>query len=182
MQVTPQTENQSVLQHGLSVQRYTFDLLNHLRSGTPLKYQWRLPEWLEPNKEFILNSLTTDYNISLYTKLHDIGKPFCIEYDAEGKRHYPKHAQKSYEVFKENFANPIVADLILHDMDIHTLKADQVATFTEQPNCITSLVVGLAEMHSNAAMFGGIESDSFKIKNKKITQAGKRIFNSYISN
>jgi hypothetical protein len=38
-----QTKGQSVLQHGLSVKNYTFDLINHLRKGTPLKYEWILP-------------------------------------------------------------------------------------------------------------------------------------------
>jgi hypothetical protein len=39
-----QTKGQSVLEHDISVKNYLFDLINHLRSNTPLKYEWKLPD------------------------------------------------------------------------------------------------------------------------------------------
>ena len=40
------------------------------------------------------------------------------------------------------------------------------------------MITALAELHSNAAMFGGIESTSFKIKFKKLEKLGGKICNS----
>jgi hypothetical protein len=37
------------------------------------------------------------------------------------------------------------------------------------------LLTGLCEIHSNARMFGGIESTGFKIKWKHLDKMGKRI-------
>ena len=170
-----QTKGMSVLDHGKSVKEYLFDLLNHLRNKTPLKYEWCLPQWVYEHSDFILSKLPDDRTLSLYTTYHDCGKPFCVEYDDSGKRHFPDHAEKSYEIFKQVFKNEIAADLIRHDMDIHLLKSDGVPYFCKNTNAITLLLTGLSEIHSNAAMFGGIESTSFKIKLKSITQRGKQI-------
>ena len=170
-----QTKGMTVLEHGTSVKNYLFDLIDHLRNKTPLKYEWKLPEWVIENSEFILGKLPDDGTLGLYTKYHDVGKPFCLEIDSDGKRHFPNHAEKSYEVFRQVFKNEVAADLIRHDMDIHLLKADGVEEFCKNPLAITLLMTGLSEIHSNAAMFGGIESTSFKIKLKSITQRGKQI-------
>lgn len=172
-----QTKGMSVLQHGESVKDYLFDLINHLRSGTPLKYDWRLPNWIFENKDLILSSLPDDETSELYTVYHDCGKPFCLTIDDEGRRHFPNHAQVSYDIFKQVFDNPVAAELILHDMDIHTLKADDVKEFVQNPHAITLLLTGLAEIHSNCQMFGGFSSTSFKIKFKCLNQRGKQIFN-----
>ena len=169
-----QTKGMTVLEHGTSVKNYLFDLLDHLRNKTTLKYEWKLPEWVIENSELILGKLD-DGTLGLYTKYHDVGKPFCLEIDSDGKRHFPNHAEKSYEVFRQVFKNEVAANLIRHDMDIHLLKADGVEDFCKNPLAIALLITGLSEIHSNAAMFGGIESTSFKIKLKSITQRGKQI-------
>lgn len=172
-----QTEKQSVLQHGFSVKNYLFDLLDHLEHSRDLKYEWRIPDWVYENQDFILESLPHRETLKLYTIFHDCGKPFCITFDADGKRHFPDHAKVSYEVFKYHFNNDTAAELILHDMDIHTLKSEGVEEFSKNPHAITLLITGLAETHSNAAMFGGMDSTSFKIKYKSICQRGKQIIN-----
>lgn len=172
-----QTSGQSVLQHGESVHNYTVDLLNHLRVGSPLQFEWNLPTWLIENSELILKSLPSDDTLKLYTTFHDIGKPHCLEIDEDGKRHFPNHAEVSFQIFSQLFDDPIAADLIRHDMDIHLLKADGVEEFSKSPNAITHLLIGLAEIHSNAQMFGGICSTSFKIKWKSLNQRGKQIIN-----
>lgn len=172
-----QTKGQSVLQHGQSVRNYLFDLINHLRNGSLLQYEWRLPDWVLENKDFILSSLPDDETLELYTFYHDCGKPFCLEIDDEGKIHFPNHAEVSYQYFNQVFNNKIAAYLILHDMDIHLLKSDGVVEFCKNPYALTLLLTGLAELHSNAQMFGGLESTSFKIKWKSINQRGKKIIN-----
>jgi hypothetical protein len=107
--------------------------------------------------------------------MHDCGKPFCLTIDEEGRKHFPNHAQISYDVFKSLFEDGLAAELILHDMDIHLLKADGVEEFAKRPNALTHLLIGLSELHSNARMFGGIDSTSFKIKYKALDSRGKQI-------
>lgn len=175
MKSCEQTKVQSVLDHGISVKNYTFDLLNHLRYGTPLKYEWKLPDWLYEDKDLILSNLPSDRDLKYYTILHDCGKPYCLTVDDEGKRHFPDHANISSKVYSEVFGDGIVSDLIKHDMDIHLLKSDGVEEFCKNPFALTHLLIGLAELHSNAQMFGGLESTSFKIKWKSINQRGKQI-------
>jgi hypothetical protein len=170
-----QTKGQSVLQHGISVKNYTFDIINHLRYGTPLKYEWVLPDWLYQNKDLILSNLPSDKTLKYYTILHDCGKPYCLQIDEDGRRHFPDHANVSYNIFSELFDDKVSADLIKHDMDIHLLKSDGVEDFCKNPYCLTLLLVGLAEIHSNSKMFGGLDSTSFKIKWKSINQRGKQI-------
>lgn len=177
MKQCEQTKGQSVLHHGVSVKNYLFDLINHLRNDIPLKYQWILPDWVYSDKDLILSSLPDDYTLKLYTIFHDCGKPECLQIDSDGKRHFPDHAKVSYQVFKQNFDNEIAADLILHDMDIHLLKSDGVEEFSKNPHALTLLLAGLAEVHSNAMMFGGHDSTSFKIKHKTISKRGKQIVN-----
>lgn len=167
----------SILEHGESVKNYLFDLINHLRTGSPLQYEWKLPDWVLENKDLILSSLPDDETLELYTVYHDCGKPFCLKTDNDGKRHFPNHAEVSYDIFKQVFNNPVAAELILHDMDVHLLKADGVESFSKNPYALTLLLTGLAEIHSNANMFGGLDSTSFKIKWKSINQRGKQIIN-----
>lgn len=172
-----QTKGLSVLQHGDSVLAYTFDLINYLRGNSSLNFEWRLPDWVLSNKELFLSSLPSGETLTLYTKYHDIGKPYCLTIDDEGRRHFPNHAEVSFQIFSQLFDNKIAADLIKHDMDIHLLKADGVENFVNNPNALTHILVGLAELHSNAQMFGGIESTSFKIKWKSLNARGKQILN-----
>ena len=153
------------------------DLLDHLEKGTHLKHEWRIPEWLYENKDFILSNLVDRDTLKLYTIMHDCGKPLCIQIDEEGKRHFPNHAEISYQVFSKFYDNEVAAQLILHDMDIHTLKSDGVEEFSKNQHAITLLISGLSEIHSNAKMFGGTDSTSFKIKWKCLNQRGKQIIN-----
>lgn len=171
-----QTKGMSVLEHGFSVKNHLFDVINYLRDGTPLKYQWVLPDWVLENKDIILSSLPDDNTLRLYTIFHDCGKSYCVSIDDNGKRHFPDHANVSADIFSKVFNNKQVEDLIRQDMDIHLLKSDDVEEFCKNPNAITLLLTGLSEIHSNCQMFGGIESISFKIKWKSINQRGKQIF------
>ncbi len=106
---------------------------------------------------------------------HDCGKPYCLTIDADGRRHFPNHAEISYQTYRQISDNETIANLIRHDMDIHTLKADGVDEFCKNPNAILHLLAGLAEINSNAEHSGGFESTNFKIKFKTISQRGKAI-------
>jgi hypothetical protein len=64
-------------------------------------------------------------------------------------------------------------------MLFHTGCSEEVAkhlTKLDTKSIITLLIASLAEIHSNAEMFGGIESTSFKIKWKNIDRRGKQVF------
>jgi len=60
-------------------------------------------------------------------------------------------------------------------MEIHLLKDAGVPAFAARPQAIALLLTGLAEIHANADMFGGIDNDSFKIKWKQIDKRGRAI-------
>jgi hypothetical protein len=168
-----QMKNLSVLEHGLSVHNYFLDLYNHILLNTDLKYEWKLPEWVFETK--LWESLEDFETIKKYQIYHDCGKPFFLTIDDEGRKHFPNHAQVSSNIWREISESNLEADLMLHDMDIHLMKSKDVDDFCQLSYAATLLITGLAELHSNASMFGGIESTSFKIKWKSINKFGKRI-------
>lgn len=171
-----QFKNQSVLEHGHSVHSYFIDLQNHILKEAMPEKEWKLPEWIHDNdlwNHLLENTIIRDYQI-----YHDCGKPFCLEYDDEGKQHFPDHANVSYNIWSQISSDQKIAELIRRDMEIHTLKADDCDDFCRDiPLATTLLITGLCELHSNAAMFGGIDSTSFKIKWKHLNKRGKKIVN-----
>jgi hypothetical protein len=171
MKATKQAKNQTILQHGLSVWSYYRRLLKGDTEG------FRLPQWYHDFHDEIFENLYDYKTIKHYTIFHDIGKPHCITFDADGKHHFPDHATKSKEIWDSIFPDKtIISSLIEHDMAFHTLKADQILELNLPTETLCTLMLAaLAELHSNASMFGGIESDSFKIKFKKLEKAGNAI-------
>lgn len=174
MQLCPQTETQSVYQHGCSVKEHIFDLISYLKTGK-IDEGWRLPIWMETYREQLLSALLPEDVIEEYTIFHDCSKPYCLFLDEEGKRHFPDHANKSYNKWLEVGGNEEAAQLMKMDMDIHLLKDKDVDEFCKRPQAITLLLTGLAEIHSNAVAFGGMESVSFKIKYRQIDKRGAAI-------
>ena len=174
MKNCPQTETQSVYQHGLSVKEHAFELIQMLKSGIE-KPGWRLPDWFLVYRKQILNKLLPENLIEEYTIYHDCGKPYCLTIDDDGKRHFPNHAEQSKLTWLSVGGSEQAAKLMSMDMMIHTLKVTDIDEFIKHPEAVTLLLVGLAEIHSNAAMFGGIESVSFKIKWNQINKRGKLI-------
>lgn len=59
-------------------------------------------------------------------------------------------------------------------MEIHRVRAVNFEDFMLTPNLATHIIVGLAEMYSNCSMFGGVDSESFKIKYKNYSKFSKR--------
>lgn len=167
-----QMKNLSVLEHGYSVAKYYRDLRNHILNGEPLTYEWKLPEWIYDKK--LWESEISLRDIYKYQIFHDCGKPYCITFDEEGRKHFPDHANISYEISK-SFFNKDVSMLIKNDMASHLTKPSEYEAFMKLPHYKTLLITGLCEIHSNATMFGGIESTSFKMKYKKLTRLGKNV-------
>lgn len=165
----------SVYEHGISVRNYMFDILNHLRYDTPLKYNWKLPNWIHDHKEYILSNILSDEVIELYTIFHDCGKPYCLEVDENGRKHFPNHAEVSYKISKNIFNNDDSSELIKRDMDFHLLKAVDLKDFSQSKYAVTLMISALSEIHSNSTMFGGMESTSFKIKWKHTDKKGRQV-------
>ena len=168
-----QTSGMNMMQHGASVYEFFLDLKSHICSGTPLSNDWKLPEWV--SNPMLWEKLLTPAIVEEYQLFHDCGKPFCRTVDEAGKQHFPDHAATSEKIWREIGGNEQVATLIGMDMDIHLLKDDGIAEFAKHPEAASLLLTGLAEIHSNAKMFGGIDSTSFKIKWKHIDKRGKKI-------
>jgi hypothetical protein len=174
-----QTQGQNVFQHGLSVQYRTFDLIDHITHDTCLE-GWRLPSWFEQFKtRLIPHDRETVANYTLY---HDCGKPFCRTVDDQGRVHFPDHANVSADLYLKATGDEDISRLIRNDMEIHTASAEEISalcvTWSAEDAC-TLLLAALAEIHANAALFGGIESQSFKQKLKQIERRGKQICKFY---
>lgn len=69
-----------------------------------------------------------------------------------------------------------MSKLIEYDMAMHTMSAEDILGLgLSNKDLCTLIISSLAELHSNADMFGGIESTSFKIKFKKWSKTAGRI-------
>lgn len=182
MRSCKQMEGLSVLEHGESVARHYADLHAHLTQGAPLELEWRLPDWLESigaRREIIRRLLPLE-TAQTYQVYHDCGKPYCLTFDDEGRRHFPNHAEVSYQTWRGIGGGEQVARLMRMDMDAHLLKGAGVPEFAARPESATLLLTALAEIHSNAVMFGGINSTSFKIKWKQLNRRGKAILKLFL--
>lgn len=110
-----------------------------------------------------------------YMIYHDCGKPLCITIDDQGKRHFPNHAEVSYKTWLSHGSDEQIGQLIKMDMDLHLMKSGQELKFSRQPQACSLIISALCEIHSNAEMFGGIDSTNFKIKWKHLDKFAKRI-------
>lgn len=174
MKAGHQTAGLSYWEHGELVAARFRDLMNPNPNMT-----WRLPDWFTENADFIRAQLQPDFElISTYQLWHDLGKPFCRTVDEDGKVHYPNHAEISAQIWKDLGGDDRIGQLIEQDMLCHQLRPADAVAFAANPNALILLVTALCELHANATMFGGIQSDSFKIKFKRLDKCGSIILNS----
>lgn len=166
----------SVYKHGLSVAEYFSDLVEENPS-----FKWKLPDWFVKSKDKILGNLHPRETIHKYLLFHDCGKPFCRTVE-DGKVHFPNHAEVSAQIWQSVGGSTDVGKLIRNDMVFHTANAEEITNkFNEwsiQDAC-TLLCAAFAEVHSNANMFGGHESTSFKMKWKHLDRRGKLLCKHY---
>ncbi len=173
-----QFESMSMLDHGRDIRSWYVDLKRVILGGQPVN-PWRLPSWIY--SDAIRESLSSvdDRSVELYQVYHDCGKPLCRTVDVDGRQRFHDHADVSRRRWLEcSDGSPEslrIADLIAMDMDVHLLRADGVEEFARRPEALTLLLTGLCELHSNAQMFGGLDSTGFKIKFKNIERFGSRI-------
>mgnify|MGYP000947348306 CR=1 FL=1 len=159
MKETKQFDNQSVYEHCISVKENLIKVLDALDSK---QFDYKLPSWFKYS-ELIKPKLLPKEILYEYVLWHDIGKPYCIQI-IDDTKHFPNHAKISYDIYNQVFDNKIVAELILHDMDIHIIKEKDINQFIQNEYCLSLLVVGFAEIIANSEFFGGEESTSYKMK------------------
>lgn len=168
MQNTMQFKDQTVYEHGLEVHYSYLRLINSL----DLKSKW-IPEclqiWYDENKD----SLLPIDMMKEYHTWHDCGKPLCLTYDGEGRKHFPNHAEISSGQYKRIFCNDVIATLIKKDMDFHIFKTDDLKELWKYEHSNSLYLTAWAELHANAEMFGGCDSIGFKIKRKQLLKALK---------
>jgi len=102
-----------------------------------------------------------------------MSKPYVIEYDSDGKAHYPDHSLKSFEMYCDKWEYDEFAEMIKHDMGFHTLKGCDLIEHCKLDNANHLYATAWAELYANSELFGGFNSDSFKIKRKKLIKALK---------
>ena len=162
MLATKQTAVQSVMAHGESVHE-TFKRI--LTGGVTDPF---LDTILPKLRGLLIDGET----IRRYQVYHDCGKPAC----SDGKGHFPSHAERSADQWLHLFPHDrTVADLMRKDMLFHIAKGEESAAIWRDPLAPTLYLTAWAELFSNAEMFGGQTSDSFKIKRKRLVKAGKKI-------
>jgi hypothetical protein len=196
MQACMQTSGISVYKHGEIERALDNNALQELDAAT-----WRLPSWVTEHKDILRDAVASEYGVTTYDYLlyHDIGKPYCRVVDADGKQHFPGHAEASEAALRvvaanhdyggqfqqryccevDHIAAAVYAGM---DMDAHLLKQDGVAEFASRPQAPILLLAALSEIHANAGMFGGLESTSFKIKWKQLSKMGARVLEHIVAN
>lgn len=174
----------TILEHGLRTRDFFEELCNLLeRSCNYLdgdyqpRHPWRLPRFLLDWGDLFLAKLPDDETMHRYLTYHDCGKPFCLTFDEQGRRHFPNHAEVSYKTFIKHGGDFKAGELIRLDMTLHTTRGKELESFCrEHPLAPALYLAALAETHANAEpLFGGYESESFKIKCKRLEKAGKLI-------
>lgn len=116
--------------------------------------------------------------LAQYHIYHDCGKHLCLTIDEDGKKHFPDHANASAEQYAHLFPEDVfTTSLIRKDMDFHTLRGDDIAALCMDPHAPMLYLTAWAELEANASMFGGRESQSYKIKAKRLIQSGKKLLN-----
>lgn len=166
-----QTAGQSVLDHGKTVRRAYLALIRHLRDGVPISTWWRIPAWA--HDPALLAALPPDRIMRQYQLFHDCGKPYTRVIGDGGGQHFPGHAPASERVWLQVGGDPLAARLMGLDMVAHTMTPDEAADFGRMPEAAALLLTAIAEIHSNAEMFGGRDSDSFKAKIKRLDKRGR---------
>lgn len=167
-----QFKNVSMLDHGEMVHEAYNKLIAQLNGGEVVVELPPLIQEIYANTKQILADSKRLYKYHLF---HDCGKPACQTIDAEGKKHYPNHAEWSKKQYIEIFGSTsIVPELIGADMDFHNKSGKDLEDLWKSPLAPTLYFTAWAEIIANSSMFGGQDSTSFKIKKKRLIQAGKK--------
>lgn len=164
-----QFKDVDMYEHGLLVNKEYVNIITSLNEGLISEV---LPVDLI---DMYKNKSVLDFSLMMkYQILHDCGKPLCREVDENQRVHYPGHANVSYQQIARLFPKETdLQYLVLHDMDFHTLKPDQLKELAESKYGFSLYLTAWAELIANAQMFDGFDSVSFKIKRKHLVKCIK---------
>lgn len=170
MEETFQTEGLNLYQHGQQVWHYYNKILEHDYEGM------KIPKWYLNHSDFIHQNLYPRDMIETYAIWHDIGKTETLQIGEDGRRRFPGHAEASRRIWLSIDGDTEIAELMGLDMIFHTESAEQILERGLSNKMLCTLMLSaLSELHANAEMFGGIQSESFCIKYKKLEQRAKKI-------
>ena len=171
MKACDQMPGMTILEHGEAVAR-TFKAMFY--EGSTEQF---MPEVIRENVQFLLNLSPSASVLETYHIFHDCGKPDCIQFDAEGRRHFPNHSMLSAKAWYVAGGDSTVGHLIEHDMDMHTMKPADLVAYKHLNLVPALMLTAWAELNANCIMFGGTSSTSFKIKAKALTKLSRAIIN-----
>ena len=164
-----------MLEHGTRVHDSYLQLWGGLAASEFKQDEPALQAWFDRVRSAMPNALLEPEGLRAYHVYHDCGKHLVLYTDETGRRHFPDHAVASALQYANIFPNDHrTQDLIAHDMDFHTMRGDDLRALWTQPFAATLYLTAWAEVRANAAMFGGFQSESYKIKRSRLVQAAKK--------
>jgi hypothetical protein len=166
-----QFKDMNMLDHGLAVHKKYEDIWLYLQRGTCPSCHWDIPDDTFKRLMNIMPRTLNPTDAKNYCVYHDCGKHLVEYYDDKGRKHFPDHANKSADRWKECGGDELTEHLIRSDMLLHTCKGENLKALKNHSEIETLLITAWAEIHANAEMFGGIQSTSFKIKKKQLIKA-----------
>lgn len=163
-----QFRTQNVLEHGEAVLAKYQALMASAMQGQ-LPDGWRQPKWWTPETAQRLAREQPPADIMTnYLRYHDCGKPTCRTVDGEGRQHFPDHAAVTARLWAAAGGHPDEVWLMANDMMLHSGSAEDCEALRGHPLLPGIMFAALAEVHSNADMFGGPDTPSFKAKAKQL--------------
>lgn len=168
MRTCMQFRTQNVLEHGEAVLAKYLVLLAYAADGQ-MPPGWRQPKWWTPETAQRLTREQPPADLMAnYLRYHDCGKPTCRTVDEEGRQHFPNHAAESARRWAQVGGHPDEVWLMANDMLLHSGSAEECEVLRGHRLAPALMFASLAEIHSNAEMFGGPETSSFKAKAKQL--------------
>lgn len=183
MKSCQQAQGLSIYQHGIDVANRYRDLYELLTQDKS-QLSWNISDDSLAQLREICKQALSPKDARAYHIFHDCGKPYCRTVDESGRQHFPDHARHSAEIYRQIFhpaswesADERSAQLIELDMACHTLKGEEAEEFAKHELAPTLILTAWGELHANAEkLFGGFETDSFKIKRKQLSKITTKIY------
>ena len=164
---TLQFDTQNILQHGQSVHDHYLKIIEALDAKDYSKYQ--VPQILKDSWPKVKKRLLHVDVLKQYHLYHDCGKPFCLDVDIAGRRHFKNHALVSYDIYTQVFDDDIVAKFIRNDMIFHSGTIEEIDCFIKENDkrfLMSLWMTSLAEIYSNSVFFE--DQSGFKKKYAKL--------------
>lgn len=173
MAVTPHGAHSNVEAHGRLTWNIYLSIKLTLQTG---KAHESWPDWLKTHGAALLSLQQPNSLMHNYLVYHDCGKPFVLKQDLQGRMHFPGHADMSALVWLQAGGTQKEARLMQLDMALHTLRCAELDALSKDPLSPSLLLAAYAELQSNAkSIFGGFDSESYKIKLKALNRRAKTL-------